>query len=47
VTVSWKATGLLEQLWGKVGGRDGLADRTGIDAGNISGYNSRRDGVED
>jgi transcriptional regulator with XRE-family HTH domain len=38
----WKATGLLKPLWGRVGGRDGLAARTGIVAANLSGYNTGR-----
>lgn len=39
---SWKATGLLAPLWGRVGGRDALAERTGIQPATISGYNTGR-----
>lgn len=39
---SWKATGLLEARWSSVGGRDGLAAKTGIQPGTISGYNTGR-----
>lgn len=38
----WDATGRLEALWGKVGGRDGLARLTGIQGGTLSGYNTGR-----
>lgn len=36
----WDATGRLRPLWGKVGGRDRLADLTGINATVLSSYNS-------
>lgn len=39
---SWSAKGLLSPLWGRVGGRDGLAERTGIHGPTLSGYNSGR-----
>lgn len=39
---SWYATGLLEPLWGAVGGRDRLAAVTGIQPGTLSGYNTGR-----
>lgn len=38
----WNATGLLGALWGKVGGRDKLADLTGIQRSTLSGYNTGR-----
>lgn len=38
----WDATGLLEPLWGRVGGRDRLAALTGIQAPTLSGYNTGR-----
>jgi DNA-binding transcriptional regulator YdaS (Cro superfamily) len=39
---SWDATGLLEPLWGKVGGRDRLAALTHIQPATLSGYNTGR-----
>lgn len=36
----WKATGRLKPLWGKVGGRDGLAAATKINGQTLSAYNS-------
>src|SRR5262249_7593431 len=39
---SWSARGLLSPLWGRVGGRDGLAERTGIHGPTLSGYNTGR-----
>jgi len=42
VTAGWNAKGLLEPLWGKVGGRDELAKLTGIQRGTLSGYNTGR-----
>lgn len=38
----WDATGRLEAFWGKVGGRDKLADVTGIQRSTLSGYNTGR-----
>lgn len=38
----WKATGLLKPLWGKAGGRDGLARKAGMQPATISGYNTGR-----
>lgn len=38
----WKATGLLEAVWARIGGRDELARLTGIQAGTLSGYNTGR-----
>lgn len=40
--VSWDATGRLAALWGRVGGRDNLADLTGIAPTTLSGYNQGR-----
>lgn len=37
---SWDATGQLRALWGSVGGRDALADLTGILPTTLSSYNS-------
>jgi transcriptional regulator with XRE-family HTH domain len=42
VATSWDATGRLAPIWKKVGGRDKLADRTGIQAPTLSGYNTGR-----
>jgi transcriptional regulator with XRE-family HTH domain len=42
VQKGWKATGLLEPLWGKVGGRDELARKTGINPATLSGVNTGR-----
>lgn len=38
----WDAAGLLEPLWKRVGGRDRLAEATGIQPGTLSGYNTGR-----
>ena len=38
----WEARGLLKPLWGRVGGRDRLAELTGIQPSTISGYNAGR-----
>jgi transcriptional regulator with XRE-family HTH domain len=38
----WDATGCLARYWKRVGGRDGLADVTGIQPSTISGYNTGR-----
>jgi transcriptional regulator with XRE-family HTH domain len=38
----WDATGLLEKHWGKVGGRDKLAAKTGIQGPTLSAYNTGR-----
>lgn len=38
----WDASGLLEGLWGRIGGRDRLAELTGIQPGTLSGYNTGR-----
>jgi hypothetical protein len=37
---SWYATGRLEALWDRVGGRDGLERVTGIGGTTLSGYNT-------
>lgn len=42
MNASWDAAGLLEPLWGAVGGRDKLAKLTGIQPGTLSGYNTGR-----
>lgn len=42
MATSWDATGRLAAHWRKVGGRDKLAVKTGINAGNLSGYNTGR-----
>jgi transcriptional regulator with XRE-family HTH domain len=38
----WDASGRLEAFWDRVGGRDRLAKRTGIQPGTLSGYNTGR-----
>jgi transcriptional regulator with XRE-family HTH domain len=38
----WDAKGMLQPLWGRVGGRDGLAAATGIQPSTLSGINSGR-----
>lgn len=38
----WYATGLLLPLWTRVGGRDRLAELTGITGATLSGYNTGR-----
>lgn len=43
VTTGWVAAGLIEKAWKAAGlSRDKLADRTGIDPGALSGYNTGR-----
>jgi len=42
VEKGWDAKGLLKPLWGRVGGRDGLARLTGITGETLSGYNTGR-----
>lgn len=36
----WDATGRLSAYWSRVGGRDGLAEKTGITGSTLSGYNT-------
>lgn len=38
----WKAAGLLQPLWGSVGGRERLAEITGINTSTLSGINTGR-----
>lgn len=38
----WDAAGLLQPLWGRVGGRERLAELTGIHTSTLSGLNSGR-----
>lgn len=42
MAASWSAKGLLKPLWGRVGGRDGLAALTGIPGPDLSGINTGR-----
>jgi hypothetical protein len=42
MSATWSAKGLLKPLWGRVGGRDALARRSGVPAPNLSGYNTGR-----
>jgi transcriptional regulator with XRE-family HTH domain len=41
----WDATGRLAAFWGRAGGRDKLAELTGINKATLSGYNSGRLGL--
>jgi transcriptional regulator with XRE-family HTH domain len=40
MTAGWDASGRLSALWGRVGGRDRLAELTGIRPETLSSYNS-------
>jgi transcriptional regulator with XRE-family HTH domain len=42
VQKGWNASGLLQPLWGRVGGREELARITGVHTSTLSGVNSGR-----